>query len=164
MSTNLQKKVSNFSKTPKKNHSWANLGQDRPEKNSAKCLFEAARFRVLDMHRSTKANDYAVKSERGAAVRGSDPPSGHSSVQKRPVIGGGRRPGVRYKRIWALLCRKQATKILDPSPMAKNMPFFGFGRRAVDAAGNFSPPIPRIHPISSRPSSTFTGLARHESG
>ena len=29
------------------------LGQDRPEKNSAKCLFEAARFRVLDRHRST---------------------------------------------------------------------------------------------------------------
>ena len=44
---------------------------------------------------------------------------------ERPVIGGGRRPGVRYKHIWALLCRKQATKILDPSPMAKNRPFSG---------------------------------------
>ena len=37
-----------------------------------------------------------------------------------------------------------------------------FGRRALDAAGNFSPPRSRIHLISSRPSSTFTGLARHE--
>ena len=52
-------------------------------------------------------------------------------------------------------------KILDPSPMAKNRPS-GCGRRALDAAGNFSPPRPRIHLISSRPSSTFTGLARHE--
>ena len=61
----------NFSKKPEKNDSWADLGprsawdklsqmfvrilgQDRREKNSAKCLFEAARFRVLDRHRSTK--------------------------------------------------------------------------------------------------------------
>ena len=41
---------------------------------------------------------------------------------------------------------------------------FRSGRRALDAAGNFSPPRPRIHLISSRPSSTFTGLARHEPG
>ena len=40
-----------------------------------------------------KTNDRAMKSERGALVRGSDPPSGHS-VTKRPVIGGGRPPGV----------------------------------------------------------------------
>ena len=33
-----------------------------------------------------------------------------------------------------------------------------------DASGNFSLPWPRIHLISSRPPSTFTGLARHESG
>ena len=30
------------------------LGQDRPEKKSAKCSFEAARFRVFDRHRSTQ--------------------------------------------------------------------------------------------------------------
>ena len=48
--------------------------------------------------------------------------------------------------------------------MAKNRPFFRFETRALDAAGNFSPPRPRIHLISSRPSSTFTGLARHEAG
>ena len=27
-------------------------------------------------------------------------------------------------------CVRQATQILDPSPMAKNTPFFRFGRRA----------------------------------
>ena len=48
-----KKKSQNFSKTPKKNPGPI-LGQDRPEKNSAKCWFEAARFRVLDRHRSTK--------------------------------------------------------------------------------------------------------------
>ena len=39
-----------------------------------------------------------------------------------------------------------------------------FGRRAQDAAGNLSPPRLRIHLISSRPSFTFTSLARHEAG
>ena len=43
---------------------------------------------------------------------------------KRPAVRGGRRPGVWYKHIWALLCRRQATKNLDPSPMAKNGHFF----------------------------------------
>ena len=50
---------------------------------------------------------------------------------KWPVIRGGPRPGVWYKHIWPLLCRKQATKILDPSPMAKNRPFFkGLGEES----------------------------------
>ena len=44
-----------YSKTPKKIIPGPILGQDRPdEKNSAKCLFEAARLRVLDRHRATK--------------------------------------------------------------------------------------------------------------
>ena len=50
----FEKQVPYFSKTPKRKNPGPNLGQDRPEKNSAKCLFEAARFRVLDRHRSTK--------------------------------------------------------------------------------------------------------------
>ena len=54
MSTNLRKNSFKLFKNPEKNNSWADLGLDRPEKNSAKCLFEAARFRVLDRHRSTK--------------------------------------------------------------------------------------------------------------
>ena len=49
-----EKKASNVSKTPKKITPGPIMGQDRPEKNSARCLFEAARFRVLDRHRSTK--------------------------------------------------------------------------------------------------------------
>ena len=110
-----------------------------------------------------KPNDCAMKSERGALVRGSDPPSGYS-VHK--TTGDRWRAPARrlIQHIWALLCRKQATKIVDLSPMAKHRPFFRFGRRALDAVGNFSPPRPRIHLIPSRPSSTFTGLARHEPG
>ena len=50
------------------------LGQDRPEKNSANCgEIPSVRQTSID-----KTNDCAVKSERGALVRGSDPPSGHS--------------------------------------------------------------------------------------
>ena len=107
-----------------------------------------------------KTNDCAMKSERGAPVRGSDPPSGHS-VHKT-TGDRWRTPPRRLIHIWALLCRKKATKIIAPSPMAKNRPFFWFGRRTLDAAGNFSPPRPRIRLISSRPSSTL--LARHEAG
>ena len=78
-----------------------------------------------------KTNDYAMKSERGALVKGSDPPSCHS-VHKTTddMVGGGAGQASDTKHIWALLCRKQATKILDSSPMAKNRPFFRFGRRA----------------------------------
>ena len=53
-------------------------------------------------------------------------------------------------------CVENRRQNLDPSPMATNKPFFSFGRRAYDAAGNFSPPRPRIHLISLGPSSTFT--------
>ena len=110
-----------------------------------------------------KTNDCAMKSARGAPVRGSDPPSGHSVY--KTTGDRWRAPARRLIHILALLRRKQARKILDPSPMAKNRPFFRFGRRALDAAGNFSPPRPRIHLMSSRPSSTFTGPAhRHEPG
>ena len=62
-----------------------------------------------------------MKSERGALVRGSDPPSGHS-VHKT-TGDRWRAPARRLIHIWALLCRKQATKILDPSPMVKNRSF-----------------------------------------
>ena len=54
MSTNLRKKLANFSKPPKKTIPGPIFARDRPEKNSAKWLFEAAGFRVLDRHRSTK--------------------------------------------------------------------------------------------------------------
>ena len=110
-----------------------------------------------------KTNDCVMKSERSALVRGSDPPSSHSV---RKTAGDAWRAPARrlIQHMWALLCRKQATKNLDPSPMAKNRHFLRFGRTADDAAGNFSPPRPRVLLISSRPYSTFTGLARHEAG
>ena len=76
MSANLREKVSNFSKTPKKIILGPFLGQDRPEKNSAKCLFEAARLTSPAQTSIDKTDDCAMKSERDALVRGSDPPSG----------------------------------------------------------------------------------------
>ena len=54
MSTNLLKKSFKLLKKPEKKIPRPILGQDQPEKNSAKCLFVAARFRVLGRHRSTK--------------------------------------------------------------------------------------------------------------
>ena len=112
---------------------------------------------------SDKTNDCAMKSKRGAPVRGSDSPSGHSIHNTT---------GDRWRAPARRLIQthlgaavyKTGDKIHDPSPMAKNRPFFRFGRGAFDAAGNFSPPRPRIHLTSSRPSSTFNGLARHETG
>ena len=134
------------------------MGQDWPEKNSAK-------YEVLDRYRSTKPNDRAMKSERGALVSGSDPPSevGHS-VHKTT--------GDRWRAPARRLIQthlgaavlKAGEKNIDPSPMANIRPFLRFGRRAWDVSGNFSRPRSRIHMISSRPSSTFTGLARHEPG
>ena len=38
---------------------------------------------------------------------------------KRPVIIGGRLPGVWHKHIWALMCRIQETKFPDPAAVAK---------------------------------------------
>ena len=54
-------------------------------------------------------------------------------------------------------CVENRRQNLDPSPEAKKYTFLEvFGRRAQDAAGNVSPPRPRINLISSGPSSTFT--------
>ena len=54
MSTNLKKKSSKLEKKEKKKTVPGQiLGEDWPDKNSAKC-YEAARLRVLDRHRSTK--------------------------------------------------------------------------------------------------------------
>ena len=50
------------------------LGQDRLEKNSAKCLIRSAE--IPNPRQIDKNNDCVMKSERGALVSGSDPPSG----------------------------------------------------------------------------------------
>ena len=83
-----------------------------------------------------KTNDCAMKSERGALVRGSDPPFGHSVHKK---TGDRWRASARrliQKHIWALPCRKQATKILDSSPMVKNFQVWekSVGRRGQHLA------------------------------
>ena len=73
---------------------------------------------------SDKTNDCAMKSDRGAPVRGSDPPSGHS-VHKTT--------GDRWRAPSRRLIQthlgaavyKTGDKILDPSPTAKSRPFSG---------------------------------------
>ena len=67
-----------------------------------------------------------MNSERGALVRGSDPPSGYSVLK---TIGDRWWASARrlIQHIWALLCRKQATNILELSPMAKIGLFSGVG-------------------------------------
>ena len=54
------------------------LGQDRLEKNSAKRLIRSGEIPCPRQTSIDKTNDCVMKSERGALVRGSDPPSGHS--------------------------------------------------------------------------------------
>ena len=113
------RKVSNFSKIPQKVIPGQILGQDRPEKNSAKCYIEAARFRVLDRHQSTKPTTTPRNLHEARSLGVPTHPL-VAVFTKRPVTRGRRRPGVWYKHIWALLFRKQATTILYPSPMAKS--------------------------------------------
>ena len=137
MSTNLRKKSFKRFKNPEKNHSWTDLGPRTARESSAKCLFEAAGFRVLDRHPSTKTTT-APWNLNGARSLGAPTHPLVTVFTKWPVIGGARRPDVWYKHrwyIWALLCRKQATKILDPSPTAKNRPFLQVLEKSVGRRG-----------------------------
>ena len=111
-----------------------------------------------------KSNDCAMKSERGALVKGSDPPSGHS-VHK--TAGDTWRAPARrliQTHLGAAVSKTSDKKSRSLSHGKRYRPLFRFGRREWDVAGNFSPPRPRIHLIYSRPSSAFIGLARHEAG
>ena len=76
MSINLHKKSSKLEKKRKKNPGPI-LGQDRPEKNSAKCLIRSGEIPSPRQTSIDKNNDCAMKSEWGALVRGSDAPFGH---------------------------------------------------------------------------------------
>ena len=78
MITNLNKKVPNFKKKLKKIIHGQMLGEDRPEKNSAKCVIRSGEIPSPRQTSVDKSNVCVMKSERGALVRGSDPPSGHS--------------------------------------------------------------------------------------
>ena len=70
------------------------LGQDRPEKRSAKNLIRHGEIPSPRQTSTDKANDCVMKSDWGALVRGSDPPSDHMFTT-RPVICDGRR---RYEK------------------------------------------------------------------
>ena len=109
-----------------------------------------------------KTNHCAMKCERGAPVRGSDPPSGHSVYKTTgdKMAGAGQASDTNTFGRCCVEIRRRKFSI----PLRWQKKAFFSGRRALDAAGNFSLPGPRIHLISSRPSSKFTGLARHEPG
>ena len=128
MSTNLRKKLSNFQKTRKKKilgRFWAKIGQ----RKLGQIFARSGEIPSPGQTSMDKTNDCAVKSERGALVRGSDPPSGRS-VHK--TTGDRWRAPARrmIQTIWALLCTKTGNKISHASPMAKNRPFFRCWRRA----------------------------------
>ena len=61
-----------------------------------------------------------MNSERGALVRGADPPSGHSSVHNT-ADDMWQAPAWRLirKHFGGWYFRKQTTEVIDPSPMAK---------------------------------------------
>ena len=53
------------------------LGQNQPEKNSAKCFIRSGDIPSPRQTPMDKTNDCVMNSERGALVRGSDPLSEH---------------------------------------------------------------------------------------
>ena len=69
-----------------------------------------------------------MKSERGARSLGAPTHPMVTEFTQRPVICGGRLPGVWEKNIWPLVHRKQMTKNLDPSTYGKNRHFSGLAR------------------------------------
>ena len=73
MSTNLYKKIQTSKKNKKTNPGWM-LGQDRLEKSSAKCLIRSGEIPSPRQTSIDQTNDYVMKSERDALVRGSYPP------------------------------------------------------------------------------------------
>ena len=90
------------------------MGQDRPEKNSANFSIRRGDIAGLRQTSIDKNNDSVMKSERGAPVRGSDPPSGHSVHN---TAGDTWRAPTRrlIQNIRPLLFRKQTTKIINLS-------------------------------------------------
>ena len=84
-----------------------------------------ARFRFLDGHRPTNANDCVMNSEEGALVRGSDPPSGHSVDVHNTTGDMWRAPARR------LMPKPLAAAVYEIDDYnASNRPFFRFRRRA----------------------------------
>ena len=113
-------------KREKKKKSWADIGPRSAWEKLSQLLIRSGEI-PSPRQTSTKTTT-APWNLNGAHSLGAPTHPLVTVFIKRPVIRGGRRAGVWYKHIWAL-CRKQATKFLDPSPMAKNRPFFRFGRK-----------------------------------
>ena len=78
MSTNLRKQRLKLWKKNEKKNPGPILVQDRPQNNSSKCFVRSGKIPSPGQTSIDINNDCAMKSERGAPVRGSDPPSGHS--------------------------------------------------------------------------------------
>ena len=93
MSTNLQKKRFKLSETPPPKQSWADLGPKSAGEELSHMFVRSGEISSSGQASIDKNNDSAMKSKPGTLVRGSNPSSGHS-VEKRPVMGGGSRPGV----------------------------------------------------------------------
>ena len=74
----IPKEITQTSKNNEKIIPGQMLGQDRPEKNSGKCLIRSGDITSARQASVDKTNDSVMNYERGALVRGSDPPSGHS--------------------------------------------------------------------------------------
>ena len=72
-----KKKFQPFRTNPK-NHSWADLGPRSAREKLSKMLVRSGEIPSPGQTSIGKTNNCAMKSERGALVRGSDPPSGHS--------------------------------------------------------------------------------------
>ena len=68
------------------------LGQDWPEKNSAKCFIRSGEIPSPGQTSIDKANDCAMKSERGSLGAPTHPLV--TVLTYRPVTRDGRRPGV----------------------------------------------------------------------
>ena len=139
MITNLNKKVPNFKKKLKKIIHGQMLGEDRPEKNSAKCVIRSGEIPSPRQTSVDKSNVCVMKSERGALVRGSDPPSGHSVY--KTTGGTWRAPARRLIQthlgaaVW-----KSGDKMSRSFSDAKNRPFFRVWEKSVGCRGQLLAP------------------------
>ena len=72
-----EKKIKLF-KNPEKNHSWADLGPRSAWEKLSQMFVRSGEIPSPGQTSIDKTNDCAMKSERGAPVRGSYPPFGHT--------------------------------------------------------------------------------------
>ena len=155
MSTNLQKpKFQDFNKT-QKYHSLTDVGAKIGLRNTQTRKRRDSESST-DLDRQNQSNN--MKSERGALVRGSDPPSGHSPHETAGDTWRAPAKRIIQTHVGAAVSKTGDKKKSIPLQLQKKT----FSQ--VWATGNFSPPRSQIHLIVSRPQSTFPGLARHEPG